>query len=76
MKRIGALFLLVLLLFTACTSEPERDNERHREPKREESFELLDDSGTYSLYYYDYTRNYRFDEFLRQGGAADTAELV
>ena len=76
MKRICALILLVLLFFTACASEIDRDTDRRREPKREESFELLDDSGTYSLYYYDYTRDYRFDDFLRQGGAADTAGLV
>ena len=76
MKRICACLLIMMLLFTACASEPDRDTNRRREPKREESFTLLDDSGTYSLYYYDYTRDYKFDDFLRQGGVSDTAELV
>lgn len=76
MKRICACLLIMMLLFTACASEPDRDTNRRREPKREESFTLLDDNGTYSLYYYDYTRDYKFDDFLRQGGVSDTAELV
>ena len=76
MKRICALFLLFLLLLTACDAEPERTSDRRREPEQEESFTLLDDSGTYSLYYYHYTRDYKFDDFLRQGGAENTEELV
>ena len=76
MKRICAFLLIIMLMLTACASETHRDTNRRREHNREERFECLDDSGTYSLYYYDYTRDYEFDEFLRQGGASDTAELV
>lgn len=76
MKRICASFLLFLLLFTACASQSQRDTDKPRKAREKESFTILDDNGTYPLYYYNYTRDYEFDDFLRQGGAADTAGLV
>lgn len=75
MKRMRILLLTLLFLLTACSPDTAASKKDDRE-KREESFRLLDDSGKYSLYYYEYTRDYAFDEFLESGGAADTEELV
>lgn len=80
MKRILALLLAAMFLLAACSNEigdteEDRETEKPRQD-REEAFSLVDDSGTYSLYYYEYTRDYEFDEFLKSGGAANTAQLV
>lgn len=76
MKRIVLCLLVFLLLLTACASEPDRKGDRSRKEREKETFTLLDDSGAYPLYYYNYTRDYEFDQFLSRGGAADTEALV
>lgn len=80
MKKLWILLLVLTLLLTACVRT---ENVDHRLPEdletripEAETFELLNDKGSYPLYYYNYTQDYHFDEFLASGGAADTAELV
>ena len=80
MRRAIALLLALMLLLSACGSDSDRsrdddDRQTNRE-KPVEEFRLLDDSGSNSLYYYNYTRDYKFNKFLRSGGAEDTEELV
>lgn len=76
MKRMLAILLaLLMILLSGCGSDSTKDREKKRETQTEE-FRLLDDNGTYSLYYYNYTRDYEFDEFLEGGGAKDTEDLV
>lgn len=40
------------------------------------AFRTLENSTIRGLYYIDYTEDYKFDEFISQGGAASTSELV
>lgn len=87
MKKLLAILLALTVLLTACSGdsgagEKKKDDQDDREEyeekreEQEEKFELLDDNGSYNLYYYNYTRDYEFDEFLEDGGAEDTEELV
>lgn len=39
-------------------------------------FQTLDKSSSRRLFYFDYTDDYKFDDFLASGGAASTMELV
>lgn len=78
MKRFAAAMLALMMLLTACSRNAGRDSEDQDDKQKEqvEEFLLLDDSGSNSLYYYNYTRDYEFDDFLRDGGAEDTEDLV
>lgn len=88
-KKLLAAVLAVLLL-TGCSSgdrgakelspgdqlheilNPEKNNDKFDKT----DFAQVDTQGRYGLYYYDYTQDYHFDEFLEDGGADSQRRLV